>query len=199
MYIEILLSENYNFLFKVFPFFTLLHKINTNKEGKPQTVYLIRYLQLIIGVVETFRFQYFSSHLYTGVLVENLYQNPKFNETILKIGILFRRILIIINICNDTTNVLDIYNWVYFIRTKYNELFITSESFRCIAYVNPFICDFIYEKTDESGILQGYELTEGTKRTFLYKSIKPYFDENQLQNLRLEFKKPLFRRKKIYK
>ncbi|KCZ77035.1 hypothetical protein H311_01960, partial [Anncaliia algerae PRA109] len=199
MYIEILFSENYNFLFKVFPFFILVHKINTNKEGITQTVYLIRYLQLIIGVVETFRFQYFSSPLHTGVLVEDLYQNPKFNETILKIGILFRRILIIINISNETMNVLDIYNFIYFIRTKYNELFILSKTFRCIAYGNPFICDFIHEKADESGILQGYELTEGTKGTFLYKSIKPYFDENQLQNLRLEFKAPLFRRKKIYK
>ncbi|KCZ74717.1 hypothetical protein H311_04315, partial [Anncaliia algerae PRA109] len=185
-YIEILKSSNYNFLFEVFPYFELIYRITMNRETNPRLLYIINYLQLIVCKIEALRFHY--HHQNDGAIDcdVNQYEDQKFNELILIIGIFFRRIMFYSNVSCNTKEVLDIYNFVYFVRAKYNQLFIRSKDLKYFASVDPFKNCILYKEEDEEGNFIGLKFSEEFRKSMFLRNILESINTNKIAILRLE-------------
>lgn len=185
-YIEILKSSNYNFLFEVFPYFELIYRITINKGRNTRSLYIINYLQLIFCKIEALRFYYYYQNDGADGCDVNQYEDQKFNELILIIGIIFRRIMFYSNVSCNTKEVLDIYNFVYFVRAIYNQLFLRSIDLKYFASVDPFINCILYKEEDEEGNFIGLKFSEEFRKSMFLKNILESINTNKKAILRLE-------------
>lgn len=179
-------SENYKFLIEILPCFNFLHKIETNSDFLSRTVYVLNYLQLIICKIEIFRYNFFVVKENKEIFIEYLYQDIEFNNTILEIGILFRRILFYCDVDKNTKEVLDIYNFLYFIKAYYCRVFNQSADLKLLAYADPFQNNILEKICEVNGNIKSLRLTYKTKGTSLYGMIEQKLKENEAQILPLE-------------
>ncbi|KCZ75932.1 hypothetical protein H311_03080 [Anncaliia algerae PRA109] len=123
IYINIFKSKNYSFLYKVLPGLNLLSQINEYLLLNSRKVYLIRHLQLIICKFEVFRHNYFQKNMKESENLHNLNLDETFCETITILNCIFKKITIFIDLGEEIHLILEIYNFVNFIRTKYSYFF----------------------------------------------------------------------------
>ncbi|KCZ82048.1 hypothetical protein H312_00530 [Anncaliia algerae PRA339] len=170
-YAKIFYTKNYRIIRNILPCFNLIDKIKIKNVDEYQTVKIIRCIQLIICKFEAFRYKYYNKNVIEEVNIQNLYKYPEFNETLLIMNILLKKILFYYEILEESEIILEIYNIIYFIRAKCNEIFRNSEFFNYIAYTDPFKSNILIKKTDKLNNVINLEFTKSFKSTELYKII----------------------------
>ncbi|KCZ76560.1 hypothetical protein H311_02438, partial [Anncaliia algerae PRA109] len=79
--------------FEIIPGFNLLFKMKTTIAQPKNLIATIKYLQLIICIFEEFRFYYFIEQQNNEINLLEIYGNVKFNQTLSKICMVFRKII----------------------------------------------------------------------------------------------------------
>ncbi|KCZ82351.1 hypothetical protein H312_00009 [Anncaliia algerae PRA339] len=193
-YIEIFDSENYNFLFKIIPYFSLIHRIK-DITGKYFVVSSIKLIQLIICRIEAFRFDYFNRNMIEDKDINELYLDQRFNETILIICILFRKLMAFCNVSEDLKLVFEVYNFIYFLRSQYYQYFTSSKIFKSIAYDNPFENKILGYKMDNLGNLIDLDFTKKIKDLDIYKIIRSKINDDLSKSIPLDVAIKPFKRR----
>ncbi|KCZ82044.1 hypothetical protein H312_00526, partial [Anncaliia algerae PRA339] len=171
-------AENYSFLKKIFPCFKLLDLIKIKSRKIQHSVYIIKYLQLIICRIESFRFKFFKEINIQNISLKVLYENTEFNEALAVISIIFSRIIYLCDESKEIKMVLEIYNLVYFTRAKLNSLFLKTKTFRLLAYADQFKYNILEEKLDSSNNIIGLEFTKSFKDAPFYHAIERIIDDD---------------------
>ncbi|KCZ74797.1 hypothetical protein H311_04235, partial [Anncaliia algerae PRA109] len=184
-YIRIFDSENYNFLFKIIPYFSLIHRIK-DITGIYFVVSSIKLIQLIICRIEAFRFDYFNRNMIEDKDINELYLDQRFNETILIICILFRKLMAFCNVSEDSKLVFEVYNFIYFLKSQYYQYFISSNILKSIAYDNPFENKILGYKMDNLGNLIDLDFTKKIKDLDIYKIIRSKINDDLSKSIPLD-------------
>ncbi|KCZ80172.1 hypothetical protein H312_02418, partial [Anncaliia algerae PRA339] len=121
-YIKILTSENYKILFQILPGCHLLYLLKKIMGNTSEIIKEVRYLQLVICVFESCRFQHFKNKNIGATNLQNLYLDEQFNETILIISIIFNHFLGLFKLEELIYISLEVYSFVLFIRAKYDDI-----------------------------------------------------------------------------
>lgn len=175
-YINILTSSNYKILFRILPGFNLLNKFRKIDGSFEGTLKAIRYLQLILCTFESFRYNYFENKKILSVNLQNLYLNENFNETILIISIILNKFLALIKFKKQTFVVLEVYSFIYFVKAKYNHLYIESEMYKSFVDINYF--DNKIFKQDISDELNGIYFERKIKNMCFIRNIYKIIRKN---------------------
>ncbi|KCZ74732.1 hypothetical protein H311_04300, partial [Anncaliia algerae PRA109] len=142
------------------------------------SVYIIKYLQLIICKIEAFRFKFFRESNIQQISLKVLYNNTEFNEALAVISIIFSRIIYLCDVSKETKMVLEIYNLVYFTRAKLTNVFLKLKTFRLLAYVDPFVYNILKVKLDSSNNITGLEFTKSFKDALYYHEIESIINDD---------------------
>ncbi|KCZ76459.1 hypothetical protein H311_02542 [Anncaliia algerae PRA109] len=129
-YIKILKSKNYNFLFEILPFFSLIDLKTRNENSKIKINELIC-LQLIFCKMEAFRLEFFKTYKEKeNELIDNLYGDPYFNETLIIISIIFQK-FVLLDQPNESTKILiEAFNFVNFVKLKFHKTYESQKFFQ---------------------------------------------------------------------
>ncbi|KCZ74676.1 hypothetical protein H311_04356, partial [Anncaliia algerae PRA109] len=133
--LEAFYSSNYNFLYKLIPIYNLIHKITMFRGIYSKSITIALYLKLIISKIEVFRYDFFGQENVSET-IEKLYENNMFNEMIAEIGIIFAEV---INLCftsKEILEVVEVLNFIYFIRAYYSNFYKSSEILRNVVNIN---------------------------------------------------------------
>lgn len=125
-------SSNYSLLLQILSGLNLIDETLNNDIKKTRKVSEIMYIQLIMCKFEVFRKLYFIYHQKNKENLQSLYLNSNFNETLAMISIFLNIAIIHCNLTIDKLKMLEIYNFVYFIRAKYNHVYLRSDVFQYI-------------------------------------------------------------------
>ncbi|KCZ81913.1 hypothetical protein H312_00674 [Anncaliia algerae PRA339] len=150
-------SNNFDSLFKVLPGLNFLH-FTKNIKPKSLSVKILLYLQLLICKFETFRFSYAYESKKIGECLENLYKNQQFNETIAIMGVILKRILEYTSINSNTLDILELLNFAYFVRAKYNDIYNQTYILKSISDYN-FFQNYILFWINSNGELESFSLS----------------------------------------
>ncbi|KCZ81577.1 hypothetical protein H312_01032 [Anncaliia algerae PRA339] len=167
--IEILCSENYEILFKIFPELDLMFKLKANKISKIKIITVLRIFQLMIYKFELFRSNFLNGNL-NKISLEQLYSNQEFNETISIISLLLKEIMEIIY--GKKNEVLELLNFIYFIRAKYYNYFLEQKD---LQFVFKIVSKGEIDHTKKHDyIIKDIQInfTNFFKRTLFYKTYK---------------------------
>lgn len=129
-YIKILESKNYNFLFEILPSFKLIYLKTRNENSKIKITELIC-LQLIFCKMEAFRLKFFKTYKEKeNELIDNLYGDPYFNETLIIISIIFQK-FVLLDQTNESTKILiEAFNFVNFVKLKFPKTYESQKFFQ---------------------------------------------------------------------
>ncbi|KCZ77635.1 hypothetical protein H311_01351, partial [Anncaliia algerae PRA109] len=136
-------SNNLDFLFKVLPGLNFLH-FTKNIKPKSLSVKILLYLQLLICKFEIFRFAYTYESKKIAECLENLYKNQQFNETIAIMGVILKRILEYTSVHSKTLDILELLNFAYFVRAKYNDIYNQTYILKSIGDYNFFQSNVLF-------------------------------------------------------
>ncbi|KCZ76711.1 hypothetical protein H311_02286, partial [Anncaliia algerae PRA109] len=153
--IQILCSENYEILFKILPELDLIFKLETNKISGIKIITVLKIFQLMIYKFELFRSNFLNGKL-NKISLEELYANQEFNETISITGLLLKEIMEIIQ--GKKNEVIELLNFIYFIRAKYYNYFLEQKDLQ-----------FVFK------IVSKGEIDHTKKHDYIIKDIQIYF------------------------
>ncbi|KCZ80209.1 hypothetical protein H312_02389 [Anncaliia algerae PRA339] len=88
-YAGIFYSESYDFLTNILPYSNLIHCIRNAKGIIFREICIFRYIRLLICRFEQFRYECFNNKNISEYTLQSLYSNPKFNEMVAVVSILF--------------------------------------------------------------------------------------------------------------
>ncbi|KCZ81916.1 hypothetical protein H312_00677 [Anncaliia algerae PRA339] len=152
-YIEAFYSKNYIFLTNILPGLNFIHKIRFPGHNKGNMALIFKYLQLILCKFEVFRHTFFTMTDKIEVGVEDLYLDSNFNDTIAVIGIILKLAMEKCNLSFKNLQVLDVLNFAYFMRAKYNNMYKRSKFFQALGNINSTQNESIYLEKDCYGEL----------------------------------------------
>ncbi|KCZ80030.1 hypothetical protein H312_02569 [Anncaliia algerae PRA339] len=151
--IKILETKNYNILFKILPFFNLFNIIKRNIVNDALNIKSIRYIHIIICKLEAFKYNYFVSNGIEEETIGNLFLNQNFNETLLIICELLKRLMSLHNVSCHVLRFMEFYNFIYFIKVKYSEIYEQNNLNDFFTHVDKQISD-ILQNTNSQNIPQ---------------------------------------------
>ncbi|KCZ74111.1 hypothetical protein H311_04925, partial [Anncaliia algerae PRA109] len=152
-FIEIFQSEHYSLLFKILPCFNLIYKIKEINLSCKITLFLIRYLLLILCKYDVYRYNYFKKAKKNYESIEKLQITEEYNETLAIISIFLRNIMLIIKVRNHVLKVLEVYCFVYFLKAKYCKIFQRYEKLEILTNIDALCSDtFVIEKNISQNI-----------------------------------------------
>ncbi|KCZ75745.1 hypothetical protein H311_03271, partial [Anncaliia algerae PRA109] len=152
-YIEAFYSKNYIFLTNILPGLNFIHKIRFQGHNKGNLALILKYLQLILCKFEVFRRTYFTMTDKIEVGIEDLYLDSNFNDTIAVIGIILKLAMEKCDLSFRNLQVLDVLNFAYFMRAKYNNIYNQSEFMQTLGNINSTQNKSIYLEKDYYGKL----------------------------------------------
>ncbi|KCZ81616.1 hypothetical protein H312_00940 [Anncaliia algerae PRA339] len=177
-FVTIFTSENYIILFKIIPGFNILLSIYKYNMGIKNIIIIARFFQAIIWKFESFRYNFFKQNEISNINLKNLYYNEEFNETITIISIMFGKILSILNLPQNFINLLEIYNFIFFIRAKYNDIYMEYDLNSEVGQVTLTISDTIESRENLIHMLGNLLKNESSAKEFFNNVIKKIEEKN---------------------
>lgn len=168
-------SSNYNFLYKLIPIYNLIHKITMFRGNYSKSITIVLYLKLIISKIEIFRYDFFGEQNISET-IEKLYENNMFNKLIAEIGMIFAEV---INLCftsKEILEVVEVLNFIYFIRAYYNDFYKCSEILRNVVDINS-VDEVLRSTYDEQKNLIYISFAKTFKEQSFYKMLVKIIEE----------------------
>ncbi|KCZ80178.1 hypothetical protein H312_02424, partial [Anncaliia algerae PRA339] len=175
---ELLLSKNYQILLNIFPELRVIFDIKKTSIKIFKSLRIITYFKFIIAKFEIFRYDYFKD--LDQDTLENLYKNENFNEILPLISYAVKMVLHDYGCCSaDFMNFLEIKNFVFFLRAKYNDIFTRHEFLNLI--VSSEFFKYFYAQTNRNTILKlkYYEFNERFYLETFYSTLLSIIKEYQ--------------------
>lgn len=172
LYVKIFDSNNYNILFRILPGLNLIKEHKEIKFKTKKVTIAVIYMQLIMSIFDVFRYECFDNKNTTSKNLQSLYTDKRFNETVLNMGIVLVRLLVLLRFKEIYYRELEILTFIYFIRSKFNAIYETCDFCKLIGQ-SSFYDKCVYEKkiVSKNGLIN-ISFTKQIKRRYKYKKIR---------------------------